>query len=243
MNDGNPQLENGYTKIADEILEALARTKLNTQESRMIYAILRKTYGFNKKDDWISNSQLELITGVHRSHCANTITRLIQRKIVTRIGNKIQFNKMYKAWLELPKQVTKQVMLPKQVQGVTQTGNLLLPKQVHTKDNITKDNITKERGVLKSFGEEGIVQLSEKEYKVFCQKYGRKNVDKIIFEIENWKLVSKKNLNKWGNDKAGMNNWIKRKQEEGKLIIAWSDFKEEDFATPEDYKKTITKYA
>ena len=46
----------------------------------------------------------------------------------------------------LPKLVTKQVMLPKRVRGVTQTGNLVLPKQVHTKDTITKLDTNVSRG-------------------------------------------------------------------------------------------------
>lgn len=140
----SPQLENGYIKIANELIDALARTPLNTQETRVVFAILRKTYGYNKKEDWISNSQLELITGIHRSHCAHTVTKLLSRKIVAKIGNKISLNKMYNSWVTvLPKQATKQAMLPKQAQGVAQTGNWVLPKQAHTKDKHTKDNIQK----------------------------------------------------------------------------------------------------
>lgn len=138
----SPQLENGYTKIANEIIDALARTKLSSQESRILFAIFRKTYGYNKKQDWISNSQLEQITGIHRSHCANTISKLKCRKIVTKTGNKIQFNKLYSQWLVLPKQVTSEVLpkqvqvLPKQALGVTQTGT---HKRQYTKDNNTKE--------------------------------------------------------------------------------------------------------
>ena len=151
----SPQTENGYTKIANELLEALSRTKLNSQESRILFAIFRKTYGFRKKEDWISNSQLELITGIHRCHCANTITRLKERNIVTKTGNKIQFNKNYMQWRMLPKQVTKQVIVPKQVTSSTQTGNQLVPKQVHTKETITKETIQKKpEDFFKNFSKE-----------------------------------------------------------------------------------------
>lgn len=141
----NPQKENGYTPIANEIMEALARTKFNTQESRIIFAILRKTYGYNKKNDWISNSQLEQITGIHRVHCSHTVTKLLLRKIVARIGNKIQFNKLYSQWSQLPKQATKQAMPKQAIRGCLNRPHPL-PKQAttiidNTKDNITKDNI------------------------------------------------------------------------------------------------------
>jgi len=146
-------LNNGdWTRIANSLILAFARTKLNTQETRIIFAIIHKTYGYNKPSDWVSNSQLEEITGIHRCHCANTITRLKERNIVTKTGNKIKLNKYYFNWRGLPKQVTKEVTnktVPKQVIGSTQTGNQLVPKQVPTKDNITKENNTKEKKKIK----------------------------------------------------------------------------------------------
>lgn len=140
LNNGN------FTRIHNVLLLALARTKLTSQESRILFAVIHKTYGYQKSQDWISNSQLEELTGIHRSHCANTVTRLKSRNVVTKTGNKIRFNKYFFEWRELPKQVTKGVMLPKQAQGVTQTGNQVLPKQVHTKEYSTKEKQQKKKG-------------------------------------------------------------------------------------------------
>jgi phage replication O-like protein O len=145
MREANPQLEDGYARIANELLEAFARTRLNSQETKIIFAILRKTYGFSKKEDWIAGSQLEELTGIKRTHCVNTKTRLINRNIITQTGTKIRLNKMYNTWKGVPKQVH----VPKQVSSSTQTGTLLVPKQVHTKDNLTKDNIQQQGEVFK----------------------------------------------------------------------------------------------
>lgn len=136
-----------FTRIHNAILFALARTKLNTQEARILFAIIAKTYGYGKSSDWIANSQLEEITGIHRCHCSGTVSRLKRRNIVTQTGNKIQLNKYFFKWRELPEQVTRQkevTLLPKQVFPVTQTGNPVLPEQVTTKDNYTKDINTKD---------------------------------------------------------------------------------------------------
>ncbi|WP_084288457.1 replication protein [Desulfovermiculus halophilus] len=54
----SPQCENGYTRLANELLEALARTRLAGQEYQAVLAIVRKTYGFGKKSDKISYGQL-----------------------------------------------------------------------------------------------------------------------------------------------------------------------------------------
>lgn len=130
---GNPQLEDGHTRIANEILEALSKTNLSSYQSRLLFAIIRKTYGHGKKLDWIAVSQLVKMTGIKKSHVSRAKTQLIERKIVTSIGNKIGFNKCYSQWAELPKQVT-----------VTSRGNKVtnlgqeLPIQGNTKETIQK---------------------------------------------------------------------------------------------------------
>lgn len=45
-----PQLENGYTRIANELIErGLLRTNLGGAQIRMVLLIIRLTYGFNRK--------------------------------------------------------------------------------------------------------------------------------------------------------------------------------------------------
>ena len=56
------QIDDGYTKVANELLEAIMRINLSSYEFRVIMAIMRKTYGYSKKHDYISLSQLEEIT-------------------------------------------------------------------------------------------------------------------------------------------------------------------------------------
>jgi len=134
----NPQKEDGHTAIANEIMEALAKTYLSSYETQILFAIFRKTYGWNKKEDWITNTQL-------------TIKKLVQRNIITKKEKRLSFQKDYDQWEKLPKQVTSENdeksylnryrKLPVQVTENTQIGNKKLPKQVSTKDN--KDTIQK----------------------------------------------------------------------------------------------------
>lgn len=102
----NPQVENGYTKIANELLEAFTRTNLSSYQFRIVAAILRKTYGWQRKDGFITVTQLAKITGISKGHVSRTKKELIGRKIVTSLGNKIALNKDYTQWTELPRQVT-----------------------------------------------------------------------------------------------------------------------------------------
>ena len=98
----NPQIENGFTKIANEIVEQLARTQLSGYESRILWVIWRKIYGWNKKQDIISISQFQKLTGLDRRHVQRTLNRLIERNIVTKNGyrhyTKWAFQKDYTRW-------------------------------------------------------------------------------------------------------------------------------------------------
>lgn len=139
MSAQTPQLENGYIRIATDIAKYLAQTYMSSYESQVMWSIFIKTYGFKKKEDWISNSQFVSLTKMHKAHVSRTIKKLILRRIVTQTGNKIAFQKDAALWCELPKQVT-----------VTQTGNSVahlgnkeLPKQADTIDTLTKDTIQK----------------------------------------------------------------------------------------------------
>ena len=147
----SPQIENGHIKIANEIFEAYIRIArfLSPYENSVWLCVLRKTYGYNKKEDWISLSQIEIMTGIRQPHVARTKKKLLLKNMVKIESNKLSIQKDYEVW-NIPKQVypnryniPKQV-LPKQVITLTQTGNLPLPKQVDTKDNTTKDNTTKD---------------------------------------------------------------------------------------------------
>lgn len=63
-------LDNGYSRVANEILEATMASGLSETELCIILAVWRKTYGYNKKMDWISNEQLESMILKHSTHCS-----------------------------------------------------------------------------------------------------------------------------------------------------------------------------
>lgn len=153
---GSPQIENGFIQIATELAEALARVNLCSYEQRYLWALWRKTYGWHKKADVITNSQFVDMTGIDKSHICRTEKKLIERNIIIKNSRKIAFNKHYKEWKELPKQATgktgeKPKELPNQAteevsysgNEVAQTGNKKLPEQANTKDSkryLTKNN-------------------------------------------------------------------------------------------------------
>jgi phage replication O-like protein O len=108
-----PQVEDGHIKIANTIGEALARVNLSAYESRVLWCIFRKTYGWNKKTDRISYSQFEEVTQLKRRHLGRTVKRLIERQIITCQGEGQQLEygiqKDFDQWQDTPEPLPKEV--------------------------------------------------------------------------------------------------------------------------------------
>jgi phage replication O-like protein O len=137
----SPQKENGFTPIANELIEAFARTRINGEAMQVLMVIIRKTYGFNKKADKIALSQFTEVTGLKKPTVCKALHKLLGMGVITQKDNATAKEycvvKDYSLWKPLPKKIT----LPKKVTVVTQKGNNRYPKRVlqKTKDTITKD--------------------------------------------------------------------------------------------------------
>jgi len=95
----DPQIEDGYTKIANELLEQISRVNLSSYELRVLMAIIRKTYGFNKKEDYISLSQLAEITGIRDNNICRTLKKLKAKNMVVSNGHVQGIQKDYDKWV------------------------------------------------------------------------------------------------------------------------------------------------
>jgi phage replication O-like protein O len=146
------QTENGYIQIAsgkeeNDIIMALVNAGLNATEYQVILFVIRKTWGWKKKEDWISWSQFEEATGKSRRSIAQTIKALVQKSILvqkTAPGKptKMGINKDFTNWQTIPVQKTAPVQ--KQVDTRAVLRNQLVQKTAPTKDIYTKETLTKE---------------------------------------------------------------------------------------------------
>ena len=101
MPKDNPQLEDGYVKIANTLLEGILLSDLNKHELKITLAIIRQTYGWNKKVEAISISTFERLTGIDRRHIARSLKTLLDREMIGRAaGAKMKYGKpVYKYWI------------------------------------------------------------------------------------------------------------------------------------------------
>ncbi|HDT0999854.1 TPA: replication protein [Klebsiella pneumoniae subsp. pneumoniae] len=140
-------LDDGFTRIANELLEAVMHAGLSQHQLLVFMAVMRKTYGFNKKSDWVSNEQISVLTGILPHKCSAAKSALVKRGILTQTGRVIGINKAVSEWLSLPikgtekKHYLKKVTLPESgKKSLPESGNAYYPNQVNTKDKHTKDN-------------------------------------------------------------------------------------------------------
>jgi len=160
------KLENGYTGIPNMLLEALMQTKVPGREFRLLLGIFRKTFGWNKDDDWISISQLSQMTGIGKTHINEVMNKLVNKNIVSKRKSG------YKAIYSIQTDISKWV-LPKQIKIITENGNKLPPKKVITK-------YINKRRYLK------FVELTDKEYQELSSQLGEEKTKEMIERLNNY---------------------------------------------------------
>lgn len=143
----NPQKENGHLQISTELWEAWTRIRVNGEAEQVLKAIIRKTYGFNKKADAISLSQFILMTGIKKPNVQRALKKLQKLNIIIQkespIAHIYSINKDFDTWKPLSKRIPH---YPNGYRGGLQMDKKRYPKRVPqytvSKDNITKDIAT-----------------------------------------------------------------------------------------------------
>lgn len=99
------QLENGYTRIANELLEAVLKTPFIATHLKIILTCWRYTYGFGRKETELSLNFLSKATGISKRYISDGLTELINSNVLIVIKEStynssriIAFNKNYSEW-------------------------------------------------------------------------------------------------------------------------------------------------
>jgi phage replication O-like protein O len=139
------QVENGnYTRIVNVVIEKLLPIPFNGCELALALFIIRKTWGYQKKEDQISLSQMELALERTRPTVVKALKnlQLVNILILVKKGTSIssssvwRFNKYYHTW--------KLVNTRKLVKGNTIQ---LVKTRIHTKET-TKERSTDDKSSL-----------------------------------------------------------------------------------------------
>lgn len=91
-------IDDGYTRFANELLEAIASADLTARQLKVMLAYVRKTYGFNKKTDRIADEQIAQLTGLSRQNVNKAKKELISMNCLFMDENQIGVNREVSAW-------------------------------------------------------------------------------------------------------------------------------------------------
>lgn len=91
-------LDDGYTRLATMLLEAIAGADLTKRQFKVLLAVIRLTYGWNKPHDRISNSQLSEIAKLPIKRVSETRVQLLNMQVLVSVGQAIGPNKNVSEW-------------------------------------------------------------------------------------------------------------------------------------------------
>lgn len=100
-----PQKENGYTPIANELIEAICSAPFNATQLKIVLFIMRYTYGYSRKEHAFSLTFIAKGTGISRRYISSELNVLIDAGVLTVVKNHtdtearmLQLNKNYDDW-------------------------------------------------------------------------------------------------------------------------------------------------
>jgi len=146
----NPQPDI-FTKYSKEYHQAICKIRIPGEARQVLDFIMYKTWGFSKKEDWISLSQFEKGTGLKKPNVIRAVNKLLSMNLIIKKDNGIikkdnvwgatySLQKDYEKWKPLSKKIT----LSKKIKPVIKKDKRSLSKKIPTIDKHTKDNITKD---------------------------------------------------------------------------------------------------
>ena len=146
-----PQVEDGYTRIANELYQVINNAHacpVTLTQLRIVHAVIRRTYGFNKTMDAMADTQIAADTGIPRQKVNPAKHALIAMKVLVLSddGRKIGVNKRYEEWdfsarpeKKAPQRNTQpdgDSVTKKVTQNVTKTGTHKRQKDITTADAV-----------------------------------------------------------------------------------------------------------
>ena len=111
-----PRLEDGYIRIANDLFDAILRFRFTLKQQSVLLAVARKTYGYGKKSDDVSASQVGEMCGMSRNHVTETLNELAAMNVITKVPGKygcvIWINKRHEGWKKAEKAIKRQPTSP-----------------------------------------------------------------------------------------------------------------------------------
>ncbi|WP_410705846.1 replication protein [Citrobacter freundii] len=148
-------LDDGFTRLANMLLEEYAGADLTKRQFKVLLAVLRLTYGWNKPMDRIANSQIAQIVRLPEKRVSEARVQLVGMNLLTQVGRSIGPNKNTAEWL-LPAGESSDTENPSK-QGVNDEEE----ESLNSGDNPSNQGIPQNEGKSPKSGEEESLNSGE----------------------------------------------------------------------------------
>lgn len=174
------QIDNGeFTRVANVLMEQVAKQHLNGTQCSIILTVWRFTYGFQRCEHKLSVTFIATATGVSTRAIKKELKILIDRNIIivmkesTKAESRVlKFNKDYESWIEGNKKTP-------HIQGNNSSpGEQLIPSQGNNSSPKQGNKKTPKKEILKENSKENINVFFETIWKLYPKKDGKGGVSK-----------------------------------------------------------------
>jgi len=167
----NPQTEDGYTRFANELLEALIKYRIPGEQMQCLLYISRMTYGYRRKTWALTLDSFVEATGINKPAVSRALKTLLSKKIIiikkdNNSSTVYGINKFFKEWEPLSKKI---IIIKKDNEKTPENPEKSLSKKITTvikKDNlggsipiIVKENLKKEEPSCRNSDEYRLSEL------------------------------------------------------------------------------------
>lgn len=217
----SPQTENGYTRLANEILEHVARQRFNGIQRSIIDIVWRYTYGFKRKSHRLSAGFIAIAIEADVKGVKVELARLIQWKVLLVLSEAkgarprtISFNKNYDEWIvgdNSPPKTEKSLGVessPALVESSTPIKGESSPPKKERKKIIKKEDIDMKIPEGKQAYADTVF-LTPEQYEKLCTDFGTTKVNDTIEALDEWQTNKKPSQHKKDHNKT-LRVWIKR---------------------------------
>lgn len=223
------QKENGYTPIANDLLEALYRFGLTRNEYKVMLCVIRHTYGYNRKERSMSLTFIANDTGISKTQVHEAISRLNVKNLLFVSPAKgilpqvLSVQKDPDKWVSVPETgtVPESGTVPKKRNAsVPKKRNASVP-ETGTKERqyINTDKRQIDSGAVEpptphtpkpvrhKHGEYKHVLLTDAQYNKLLSDYGPEKLEEYIRKVDEYCQQHGKTYADWN---LTIRNWMRR---------------------------------
>lgn len=148
----NPQLEDGFMRVANGIVDNICKLSLNGTEQKVIWCVIRYTYGFNRRSHCLSASFISQWANCDISSVKRALRHLQKMNIIVCINAdkrgvtaELKFNKNYDQWkLTGGRNDTKGAVIPPRSEFLAVLGDQKQGNNIETPEALLRKIVREE---------------------------------------------------------------------------------------------------